>query len=112
MPMTEGEKLQQVKAVLGLLNDNSEDERIAAFLNIAKREILSWRYSYLGADRIPEDVPPEYEMTQVYAIVAGFSQTGAENETSHSENGISRTFKHADMISYIRAHVIPYAKVM
>lgn len=112
MPMTDGEKLRYVKSVLGLQTETLEDERIAAFLEIAGKEIISWRYSFLGPDKTPDSVPPEYEMTQVYGVVAGYSQTGAENETSHSENGISRTFKHADMISYIRAHVIPYAKVM
>ena len=51
-------------------------------------------------------------MTQVHAVIAGYSISGAENQTAHSENGISRSFKYEDMIAYIRSHVIPIVKVI
>lgn len=51
-------------------------------------------------------------MTQINAVIAGYSISGAEGEVTHSENGISRTFKYEDMVNYIRSHVIPIAKVI
>lgn len=112
--MKSSDKLEMVKTILNLTGTD-EDGRIGVYLIAAAREILSWRFSYAGSypsftER--DGVPVEYEMTQVFAVIAGYSQSGAENQTAHSENGISRTFKYEDMVAYIRRHVIPMAGVM
>ncbi len=106
--MTDAEKLSMIKTLMGL--NDTEDERISVYLSAAEREIISWRYSY--ANEKPTVVPAEYEMTQIHAVIAGYSISGAENQTAHSENGISRSFKYEDMLAYIRAHVIPIVKVI
>lgn len=104
--MTQLEKLKMTKMLLGINeSDTCENARILAFLSAAEREILSWRYS-LSSQKV-NSVPTEYEMTQVYAVIAGYSQSGAENQLAHTENGITRTFKHEDMIAYIRSNVLP-----
>lgn len=108
--MTDADKLEQVKLLLGVTaGDMSQDSLISAYLSMAEKEIISWRYSYTG--REVTAVPTEYETTQIMAVVAGFSQGGAENQTRHSENGIDRYFKYEDMVAYIRAHVIPIARI-
>ena len=107
--MSNEEKLEMLMSLLGV-SDSKLEDTFNSYLTAAAREILAWRYSY-SAQSV-EAVPPEYEMTQIYAVLAGFTQSGAENQYSHTENGVSRTFKHADMIAYIRAHVIPFVKVM
>lgn len=107
--MTTAEKLAMVKAMLGISGD-TEDTLITTYLTSAEREIITWRYSY--GQSLPDSVPVEYEMTQVHAVVAGYSQRGAENQTSHSENGINRSFSYADMVAYIRSNVIPLCKIM
>ena len=107
--MTENEKLDMIKKLLDV--GDSEDRRIAAYLNLAEKEILNWRYSSAPASK-PKTVPEEYETTLIHAVVAGYSISGAEGQTAHSENGISRTFKYADMVAYIRSNVIPYCGVM
>ena len=110
--MTTAEKLSMVRTMLRI-SDESEDDLITVYLNFAKHEILSWRYSYCSDEEsIPTDVPSEYEATQVAAVIAGYSQSGAENQTVHHENGINRHFVYADMVAYIRANVIPIAKVI
>ena len=109
--MTDAEKLVMVKTILNIDEaDTSEDTRIATYLIIAGREILTWRYSY-GTTEVTE-VPADYEMTQIYAVVAGYSQSGAENQRQHTENGISRVFRYADMIQYIRSNVVSLVKVL
>lgn len=109
--MTDAEKLAMVKTILDIDEaDTSEDTRIATYLTIAGREILTWRYSY-GTTEVTE-VPADYEMTQIYAVVAGYSQSGAENQRQHTENGISRVFRYADMIQYIRSNVVSLVKVL
>lgn len=103
------EKMSMTMMLLGTM-DASIEGTLSAYLEAAEREILAWRYSYSGQP--VSEVPPEYEMTQIHAVVAGYSQSGAEGQMSHSENGISRTFKYPDMLRYIRANVIPMCGVM
>lgn len=107
--MTVDEKLAMVKTLLEI-SDTSEDALIEVYLNAAEKEILSWRYS-LSSQNVTA-VPGEYEMTQVFAVIAGYSQSGAENQTSHTENSITRQFKYADMIAYIRSHVTPIVGIL
>ena len=107
--MTTEEKLNMLKAMLE--DDTPEDALLTVYLTAAGKEILAWRYSYAPHPDVTE-VPEEYEMTQIFAVVEGFSHGGSEGQIVHSENGISRTFKYEDMISYIRGHVIPYCKIM
>lgn len=105
------EKIEMVRALLDIAElTPAEDARIAVYLTAAEKEILSWRYS-LSSKKV-DTVPPEYEMTQVFAVIAGYSQSGAENQLAHTENGIARQFKHADMIAYIRSHVTPIAGIL
>lgn len=107
--MVEAEKLGMVKTLLRI-DDTSEDALIRTYLLAAKKEILSWRYSL--ADDTPDEVPTEYEMTQVWAVIYGYSQSGAEGEKTHIENGIHRHFSYEDMVSYIHQNVIHIAKVV
>ena len=103
--MTAQEKLDMLRSLIGPeVIDASEEVRLNAYLSAAAKEIISWRYSYSG--KLPEEVPEEYEMAQIMAVVAGYSQSGAEGQATHSENGISRTFNYPDMLHYIRRNVI------
>lgn len=87
--------------------DTSEDALIETYLEAAAQEIIAWRYS--NARNVPEAVPAEYEITQVQAVINGYTQAGIEGQTESVENGITRRFKYTDMVEYVRAHVIPVA---
>lgn len=111
--MSNDEKLAMLMSLLGAPvcgSSSNFEETLKAYLTAAEKEILAWRYSY-SAQSV-DSVPPEYEMTQIYAVIAGYSQSGAEGQMTHSENGIARTFKYPDMIRYIRTNVIPLCGVM
>lgn len=106
--MTVSEKLAMVKTIMG--PDAPDDNTILSYLDLAKIEILQWRYTF-NPDDMPNDVPAAYEMTQVYAVVSGFTQRGVEGQSVSIENGIHRHFDFTDMVRYIRGNVIAYAKV-
>lgn len=97
-----------LKVFLGI-TDTSEDATLGVYLSAAKKEIISWHF---GDNTTITEVPSEYEMTQINAVVMGFNIRGAENETTHKENGIDRIFKYSDMVQYIRCNVTAYAKVL
>ena len=107
--MTKTDALAYLKTVLGI-GDTAQDTMLNSFLDMAAFEILQYKYSLVGVpdgQTIPDD---EDGMTWVFSVVAGYNRRGAEDQTSHNENQIYRTFKHEDMLAYIRARVIPYAR--
>lgn len=106
--MTIEQKLATVKTIMG--PDAPDDNTILSYLDLAATEILQWRFSY-SPDDMPEEVPAAYEMTQVYAVVNGFTQRGLEGQSVSIENGVHRHFDFTDMVRYIRGNVIAYAKV-
>lgn len=109
--MTKSDKLSNIKILLEV-NDDSMDTLLETYIDLSTNEILAWLYQMKGG--IPTDVtevPAVYEVVQIYSVVAGFSQRGAEGEKVHNENGINRTFNYTDMIDYIHAHVYPYVGV-
>ena len=113
MSMAVDEKLAMVKAILRIdAEDLSEDALITTYLTFASREILGWRYSNANPDNVPEEAPVEYEMTQIQAVVNGYTQSGIEGQVLSIENGIHRHFEYSDMVRYIRNNVIPVAGVL
>ena len=106
--MTAADKLNMVKTIMGA--DAPDDAIITTYLDLAQAEILNWRYSFNPEEK-PNEVPAEYEVTQVYAVVNGFTHRGLEGQLVSIENGIHRHFSYADMVAYIRSNVVAMAKV-
>ena len=110
--MTDAEKLAKLQILLDDGGEVPSVETLQTYLDTAADEILAWRYHLVGP--IPDsinEVPPKYEVTQIYAVLAGFTHAGAEGQDSHDENGIKRHFLYSDMLDYIHNHVLPYARV-
>jgi len=99
---------EEVKALCGITTTD-HDRPLLSMANLAKIELLQWRFSY-APDLLPADgaVPDDMVGVWISSVVAGYSIAGAENQTSHSENGVTRTFKYSDIVNYIRRNVIPY----
>ena len=107
--MSVADKVRVVKTMLKITGD-AEDTRIMTYLDVAGREILAWRYSLTNTT--VEEVPAELEMVQIYAVLAGLGQAGAEGQHHHHENGVNIVFDHDSMVNFIRAKVTPYCKVL
>jgi len=104
-------KLTYIKTMIGIAaSDTSEDALINTYLSMATQEILNFKYSLIGIPEGQTEVDAEDEITQIFSVVAGYNQRGAENQTSHNENQIYRTFHYTDMVQYIKSNVIPYAR--
>lgn len=108
--MTEADKLTYLKVMLNI-TDTSQDTLLNSYLAMAAHEILQYKYSLVGVPDNQTAPDAEDEMVQIYAVIAGYNDRGAENQTSHNENQIYRTFHYTDMVQYIRSNVIPYARL-
>ena len=110
--MTITEKRNMLHKMLADADTRPSDATLDALLEFAERETIAWMYrSY---PHIPEDAyfaPQEYDMTIVMAVMVGYGLMGAEGQSAHSENGISRQFRYSDMTDYIHRNVTPYAYV-
>lgn len=111
--MTNTQKLIMLQTILDDgTGEMPSDEKLQTYLDIAAQEILAWQFHLVGGtpDGITA-VPSKYDGTHVYAVVAGYTQAGAEGEQTHIENGVHRHFRYSDMLDYIHNHVLPYARV-
>lgn len=107
--MTTDEKITTLRTLLGDDSGRYSDDQLTEYLGLAKAEILNW---YYWGD-VPEyvtDVAPKHEQIQLYAVVAGINGVGTENELARTENGISISFAHPDMVDYIRCNTRALAK--
>ena len=110
--MTDAQKMLTLQTLLSDGGDVPEDQKLITYLNLAGNEILQWKYHLVGG--VPEsvtDVPSADEGAQIYAVIAGYTQAGAEGQSQHIENGVHRVFRYEDMMGYIRNHVLPYVRV-
>lgn len=110
--MTDAQKLMTLKTLLEDGGDVPSDTKLNTYLEVAGGEILNWVYHLVGGvpDSVTE-VPSKYDGIQVYAVVAGYTQAGAEGEQTHIENGVQRRFRYSDMLDYIHNNVLPYVRV-
>jgi hypothetical protein len=88
MTLTENEK--RTELAKNILPDTDSDEVLDSMLANAGALILNRMYPF-GYDEVMA-VPPRYEQIQIQLAVELYTHRGAEGQTGHSENGISRTW--------------------
>ena len=104
--MTQTEKLQLLKAMVG---ESDTEEVLLAYLNIAGHKIMNRAYPY-GTEET--EVPVRYEFLQCEIAAYLLNKRGAEGQTSHSENGISRSYESADVPESMLGAITPFCGVM
>lgn len=88
-------QLIKLKTRLGLKNESEHDEILIDFLESAKSEIMARRHPY---GNIPDTLDPRYSDLQIRMATVMFNKMGAEGQTSHSENGVSRSYEDYDFL--------------
>ena len=109
--MTDVEKLTLLRVMVGEPADKEgwTDEVLLAYLNIAGRKIINRAYPY---DDTVEEVPRRYGYLQCDIATYLLNKRGAEGETSHSENGVSRSYENADVPDSMLSEVTPHCGVI
>lgn len=100
--MTDIEKLSTLKALVPEADENI----LTVYLTLAQDEVLRRLYP-LGGGR--GTIPEKYDLTQVRIAEYLYLRRGSEGETSHNENGISRTYESADIPLNLVKNIVPYA---
>lgn len=97
------DKLQTLKLLTGA--SDSEDGLLLALLSLAEGKILERLYPY---DHSKETLPTRYVGKQIEIAVYLYNKQGAEGQTAHSENGISRTYESADVPESMLRGIAPF----
>ena len=103
--MTDTEKLTMLKSMTG----ETDNDVLSTYLTLAKGVVVSKAYPYgPGA----EEVPAPYHTTQVEIAAYLLNKRGAEGETAHSENGVSRSYEDGDIPPTLLRRITPMVGVM
>lgn len=103
--MTDTEKLAMLKAMTG-----EKDERVlSTYLSIAGNKILKRAYPFNSTVTV---VPDRYAYNQVEIAAYLVNKRGAEGETAHSENGISRSYEDGDVPPTLLREIVPCASLI
>lgn len=108
--MSEAEKLIMLRTMVG--NDDAlgwSDDVLLAYLSVAGRKIINRAYPYGESD---DTVPKRYSLLQCEIAAYLLNKRGAEGQTSHSENGISRSYESADVPESMLNEVVPFVGVV
>jgi hypothetical protein len=101
--MTSEEKLARLKLLIS--PDEASDDLLLALVEQSEGIVLNRRYPF----GVPENatVPSAYEHIQMQIAVELFSKMGAEGQTAHGENGITRTYEAADVSPSLLRKITP-----
>ena len=101
--MTNEEKITRLAVLIS--PDTAETELLSALIETAEGIVLNRRYPF-GA---PEGATVEarFEHIQIQIALELFSKMGAEGQTAHSENGISRSYEAADVSPSLLKRIVP-----
>lgn len=103
--MTDTEKLALLRVMVGQANEGEwTDDTLHSYLKIAGIKIINRAYPY---DDTVTEVPVRYGYLQCEIANYLLNKRGAEGQTSHSENGISRSYESADVPESMLKEVIP-----
>lgn len=103
--MTDEEKIKTLKAMVG---DSDSDDVLSTYLLLAGGKIINRAYPY---DSSVTDVPTEYETLQCEIAAYMLNKRGAEGQTQHTENGISRQYENADVPASMLKAVTPHCGI-
>ena len=91
------------------ITENVSDIELEDILESAKAVIMSRRFPF---GEQPAEIEAKYKDLQIRIAVEMFNKRGAEGETAHSENGVSRSYASANVSEDLLKEITPKAGVV
>lgn len=92
-----------------MIDGDEREDTLSTYLKIAGDKIIAKAYPF---DDTVAIVPKRYEMLQLEIAAYLLNKRGAEGQTSHTENGISRMYESADVPPSMLKYVVPQCGVI
>ena len=91
------------------ITEKVNDIELEDILESAKAVIMSRRFPF---GEHPAEIEDKYKDLQIRIAVEMFNKRGAEGETAHSENGVSRSYSSASVSEELLREITPKAGVV
>lgn len=101
--------IEEKIAMVSIMCDEYDEEKVTAYLTLAGRKIIDRAYPF---ENTVTDVPPRYEMLQCEIASYLILKRGAEGQTSHGENGVTRNYESGDVPESMLSEVVPFSKAI
>lgn len=103
--MTDEEK----RALVAMMTDeSSSSDVVTAYLGLAKQIVFEKAFPF---GSFPEVMPAQYDGVHVEVAAYLINKRGAEGETVHLENGVSRHWEDGSLPPSLLRRIIPFAGV-
>ena len=103
--MTDEEKIARFEVLIS--PDTASTELLQNLLWQAEGIVLNRRYPFGSPEGAT--VTSAYEHIQLQIAVELFAKMGAEGQTGHSENGVTRSYEAADVSPSLLKRIVPVA---
>lgn len=103
--MTESQKTKMLKSMTG----ETDNDVLTTYLKLAAGIVIRKRYPF-GSES--KTMPEEYGDIQVEIAAFLLNKRGAEGESSHTENGITRRYDDGDIPPGILRRITPVGEVL
>lgn len=102
-------QLERLRARLPELKDDSQDALLSELLTVSEEIIMGIRYPF---GEWPQELEAQYKGLQIRIALDLYNKLGAEGETAHSENGVSRTYGAENVSSDLIGMITPKAGIL
>ena len=101
--------MTQLERLKVKIPENDNELELEDILESAKAVILSRRYPF---GEQPLEIEDRYKDLQIRIAVEMYNKRGVEGQTSHSENGVSRSYSSASVSEELLREITPKAGVV
>lgn len=101
--------MTQLERLKKRIPEEVNDDVLEDFLESAKAVILSRRFPF---GEQPTEIESKYKDLQIRIAVEMYNKIGVEGQTSHSENGVSRSYSSANVSEELLREITPKVGVV
>jgi hypothetical protein len=106
--MNDTKRLSTLRAMIGD-SDNPTDETLTVYLSLAVNAVMNRLYPFGWEDK---HLPSKYDLKACEIACYLYNKRGAEGQTGHSENGISRSYESASVPESMLKEITPFVGVI
>lgn len=103
--MTDKEKRTMLEAITG----ETEEAVLSTYLTLAAGVVLRKAFPFGDGT---ETVPAKYDTVQIEIAAYMLNKRGAEGESAHSENGVTRYYEDGDIPPTLLRRILPVGEVL
>ena len=108
--MNNNKRLETLKSMVGNAVSTEEISVLTVYLSLAEEAVLNRLYPF--GCREDKNIPSKYDYKVCEIACYLFNKRGAEGQTAHGENGISRSYESAGIPDSMLKDIVPFVGVI